>query len=149
MADDTEKVSINVGAMDLANIDLLIEKTVYKDRTDFFRTAARNQVDKHAYLIESSIKDYQKEDDIDALLVKCLFWIGSQTLDRQELNTIYSQAEAISKKKGESTGQVKIVVFGKLEIDKDITLSEIKDKIQSIKVFGIFRASQEIKNFYK
>jgi Arc/MetJ-type ribon-helix-helix transcriptional regulator len=47
-AGDTEKITINLGYVDLGHIDLLVQQGFYSNRTDFIRTAIRNQIERHA-----------------------------------------------------------------------------------------------------
>ncbi|PWC53825.1 CopG family transcriptional regulator, partial [Azospirillum sp. TSO22-1] len=46
-AGDSEKITINLGYVDLGHIDLLVQEGFYANRTDFIRTAIRNQIDRH------------------------------------------------------------------------------------------------------
>src|SRR3712207_9180342 len=45
---DTEKITVNLGYVDLGHIDLLVQDGFYSNRTDFIRTAIRNQIERHA-----------------------------------------------------------------------------------------------------
>ena len=45
---DSEKITINLGFVDLGQIELLVQEGFYSNRTDFIRTAIRNQIDRHA-----------------------------------------------------------------------------------------------------
>ena len=45
---DSEKITINLGYVDLGRIDLLVQEGFYSNRTDLIRTAIRNQLDRHA-----------------------------------------------------------------------------------------------------
>src|SRR3712207_9523857 len=52
---DTEKVTINLGYVDLGHIDLLVQDGFYSNRTDFIRTAIRNQIERHAEAAKQSV----------------------------------------------------------------------------------------------
>src|SRR3954463_1516881 len=52
---DTEKITINLGYVDLGHIDLLVQEGFYSNRTDFIRTAIRNQIDRHAEATKQSV----------------------------------------------------------------------------------------------
>ena len=52
---DTEKITINLGAVDLGKIDLLVEHGHYSNRTDFIRTAIRSQLEKHTIDVQQSV----------------------------------------------------------------------------------------------
>jgi Arc/MetJ-type ribon-helix-helix transcriptional regulator len=49
---DTEKIPINMSAVDLGKVDLLVQEGLYSNRTDFIRTAIRSQLDKHSVEIQ-------------------------------------------------------------------------------------------------
>ena len=68
---DTEKVTINLGYIDLGHIDLLVQDGFYSNRTDFIRTAIRNQIERHADAAKQSVarqrldlglRHYSRED---------------------------------------------------------------------------------------
>ena len=52
---DTEKITINLGVVDLGKIDLLVEQGFYTNRTDFIRTAIRTNLDKHETTVQETI----------------------------------------------------------------------------------------------
>ena len=52
---DTEKLTVNLGYVDLGHIDLLVQDVFYSNRTDFIRTAIRNQIEKHADTAKRSV----------------------------------------------------------------------------------------------
>src|ERR1700681_4128688 len=54
-ASDTEKITINLGLIDLGQIDLLAQEGFYSNRTDFIRTAIRNQLAAHAEAVRQTI----------------------------------------------------------------------------------------------
>src|ERR1700739_4925296 len=54
-AGDTEKITINLGHVDLGHIDLMVQDGFYSNRTDFIRTAIRNQLDRHAEVVKQSV----------------------------------------------------------------------------------------------
>ena len=55
MAGDTEKITINLGFVDLGQIDLLVHEGFYSNRTDFIRTAIRNQLATHAEAVKQTV----------------------------------------------------------------------------------------------
>ncbi len=118
---DTEKITINLGGVDLGKIDLLVEHGHYSTRTDFIKTAIRSQIEKH-------------NNEIQQVVVRESFVIGVMvcTLSGLEKN----------REKGE---KVKMSVIGMLSIDKDIPIELALQVIESIKVRGIFVASDELK----
>src|SRR5215208_5264243 len=54
-AADSEKITINLGYIDLGHIDLLVQEGFYSNRTDFIRTAIRNQIERHADTTKQSV----------------------------------------------------------------------------------------------
>ena len=52
---ESEKITINLGFVDLGRIDLLVDDRFYANRTDFIRTAIRNQLDKHEHAMQQSV----------------------------------------------------------------------------------------------
>lgn len=52
---DTEKITINLGAIDLGKVDLLVEQGHYSNRTDFIRSAIHSQLDKHVVEVQQAI----------------------------------------------------------------------------------------------
>ena len=52
---DSEKITINLGYVDLGHVDLLVEEGFYSNRTDFIRTAIRNQLDRHNDVVKQSL----------------------------------------------------------------------------------------------
>src|SRR5580693_873116 len=70
-AGDTEKITINLGYVDLGHIDLMVQEGFYSNRTDFIRTAIRNQLERHAEVVDKStarksldlgLRHYSRED---------------------------------------------------------------------------------------
>ena len=68
---DSEKITINVGYVDLGHIDLMVQEGFYSNRTDFIRTAIRNQLERHADVVKQStvrkrldlgLRHYSRED---------------------------------------------------------------------------------------
>src|ERR1700719_2727443 len=51
---DSEKITINLGYVDLGHIDLMVQEGFYSNRTDFIRTAIRNQLERHADVVKQS-----------------------------------------------------------------------------------------------
>src|SRR5260370_16418799 len=70
-AGDTEKITINLGFVDLGHIDLMVQEGFYSNRTDFIRTAIRNQLERHVDVVKQSttrkgldlgLRHYSRED---------------------------------------------------------------------------------------
>ena len=119
---ESEKITINVGFVDLGHINLLVREGFYSNRTDFIRTAIRNQLASHADAVKQSIVRHTLE-------------LGLRRVSRQELEA--------SKAKGV---RVQIQVVGLARIDDDVTPELARETIESITVLGALHASKEIKS---
>src|ERR1044072_3500257 len=73
---DTEEITINLGYVDLGHVDLMVQEGFYSNRTDFIRTAIRNQLERHADVVRQStarksldlgLRNYTR-DDLEAAL---------------------------------------------------------------------------------
>lgn len=56
MSNETEKITINLGVVDLAQIDVLVEQGLYSNRSDFIRTSARKELETHQKNIEEALR---------------------------------------------------------------------------------------------
>lgn len=118
---DTEKITINLGGVDLGKIDLLVEHGHYSTRTDFIKTAIRSQLDKHTVDVQQSI-------------TRESYMIGAFSINKADLES--------RKEKGE---KMKITIIGILHLAKDISPELATQVIESIKVRGILNASEDLK----
>ena len=119
---DSEKITINVGFVDLGHIDLLVREGFYSNRTDFIRTAIRNQLASHADAVKQSIVRHTLE-------------LGLRRVSRQELEAA----------KGKRV-RLHVQVVGLATIDDDVTPELARETIESITVLGALHASKEIKS---
>ena len=118
---DTEKVTINLGLVDLAQMDLLVEEGFYTNRTDFVRMAIRNQLQLHAEAIRQTV-------------TRKRFVMGMQRYSTAELERTVASNE-----------QLDIHVLGLATIDDDVTPELARAAIASIHVLGAFLASNAVK----
>src|ERR1700744_5357077 len=81
-AADTEKITINLGCVDLGQIDLLVQEGFYSNRTDLIRTAIRNQLDRHHDAVKASVARRQ-------------FELGLRRYSRQDLEAIEAAGETL------------------------------------------------------
>jgi Arc/MetJ-type ribon-helix-helix transcriptional regulator len=119
---DTEKITINMSAVDLGKIDLLVQEGLYSNRTDFIRTAIRSQLEKHTFEIQQSVTRHS-------------FVIGVLSYDRSDLEK--------RKAKGE---KLIIAIMGMLHLQADISPELAAEVIESIRVRGMFVASEAVKS---
>jgi Arc/MetJ-type ribon-helix-helix transcriptional regulator len=118
---ESEKITINVGFVDLGHIDLLVEEGFYSNRTDFIRTAIRNQVLAHGDVLKSSV-------------ARRSMVLGLQRFTRQDLEKVIASGE-----------QLHIQVLGLATIDDDVPAQLASRAIGSITVLGALRASPQVK----
>ena len=120
-AADSEKITINLGYVDLGHIDLLVQDGFYSNRTDFIRTAIRNQIDRHADVLRQSVA--RKTLDI-----------GLRHFSRADLEAARSSGEMLH-----------INVLGLAIVAGDVTPELARAAIASVNVLGALQASPEIK----
>lgn len=118
---ETEKVTVNLGLVDLAQMDLLIEEGFYTNRTDFVRTAIRKQLERHG-------------EDIRQTVVRKRFVVGLQHYTKAELERSVAAGE-----------RLEIHVLGLASIDDDVAPELATAAIASIWVLGAFVASNAVK----
>jgi Arc/MetJ-type ribon-helix-helix transcriptional regulator len=118
---ETEKITINLGLVDLGQIDLLVQEGFYQNRTDFIRTAIRNQLGEHAEAVKQTVA--RKE------LV-----LGLQHYARLDLEAVRAAGETLE-----------IRVLGLASIADDVTPELALATIDSIDVLGALRASAAVK----
>jgi len=118
---DSEKITINMSAVDLGKIDLLVQEGLYSNRTDFIRTAIRNLADKHILEIQQSV-------------TRNAYVIGALVYDSAELEKRRAKGE-----------KIKMTIIGFLHLANDISPELAREVVESIQVRGIFHASEEVK----
>jgi len=119
---ETEKITINLGLVDLGQIDLLVQEGFYQNRTDFIRTAIRNQLGTHAEAVKQTVA--RKE------LV-----LGLQHYASRDLEAVRQAGETLE-----------IRVLGLASIADDVTPELALATIASIDVLGALRASPAVKS---
>jgi Arc/MetJ-type ribon-helix-helix transcriptional regulator len=118
---DTEKITINLGLVDLGQIDLLVQEGFYSNRTDLIRTAIRNQLGVHADVVR------------DTMVRKTLV-LGLLEFTRADLEAV--------KKSGK---RLHIRVLGLARIAPDVSAALATSTIESVSVLGAFHASPAVK----
>jgi Arc/MetJ-type ribon-helix-helix transcriptional regulator len=119
---DTEKITINLSAVDLGRIDLLAEEGFYSNRTDFIRAAIRKELDLRSDVVEKSVTRRASA-------------LGVVAYTRRTL-------EDCAKKRQ----KLEINVVGGVHLSHDITPDLARRTIRSLKVHGVLRASQAVKD---
>lgn len=118
---ETEKITINMNAVELGKVDLLVEEGHYSNRTDFIRSAIRSQLEKHAVEVQQSV--------VRSSYVVGAFYYNSADLEKY-------------KQRGE---KVKISVVGVCSLAADISAELAVEVIDRIKVYGILQAESSLK----
>ena len=118
---ETEKITINLGLVDLGQIDLLVQEGFYQNRTDFIRTAIRNQLGVHA-------------EEVKQTVARKALVLGLQHYARRDLEAVRQAGEMLE-----------IRVLGLASIADDVTPELAMATIDSIDVLGALRASPAVK----
>ncbi len=119
---DTEKITINMGPVDLGQIDLLVREGFYSNRTDFIRTAIRNQLATHAEVVRQTA-------------ARQTLVLGVQHFTRRDLEAVRAGGERLN-----------INVLGLATIAADVSPELAEATIESVVVLGAFRASAAVKS---
>jgi Arc/MetJ-type ribon-helix-helix transcriptional regulator len=118
---DSEKVTINLGYVDLGQVDLMVQEGFYSNRSDFIRTAIRNQLDRHADVVKQSVA--RKTLDL-----------GLRHYSRDDLEAVRTARQTLD-----------LHVLGLLSIAPDVSPELARATISSISVLGALHASAEVK----
>lgn len=117
----TEKITVNLGPVDLGRIDLLVQEGFFTTRTDFIRTAVRNQLAASAPAIDHTV-------------ARRTLVLGTQHFSRRDLEAMRGAGE-----------QVHIRVLGLATVADDVPPELATATIASVEVLGAFRASRAVK----
>ena len=120
-APDSEKITINLGFVDLGHIDLLVEEGFHSNRTDFIRTAIRNQLDRHNDAVKHSVERRHLE-------------LGLREYNRRDLEAVLAAGETLH-----------IQVLGLAIIASDVSADLARATIASVEVLGALQASSAVK----
>lgn len=118
---ESEKITINLGYVDLGRVDLLVQEGFYSNRTDFIRTAIRNQLATHSDAVSQSIERHTLE-------------LGLRDFTRADLETVRKAGEMLH-----------IKVVGLARIAADVTPDLAVATIASVTVLGSLQAGPDVK----
>ncbi|MDR3463608.1 MAG: CopG family transcriptional regulator [Beijerinckiaceae bacterium] len=118
---ESEKITINLGYVDLGSIDLLVNESFYANRTDFIRTAIRNLLDRHSETTRQTI-------------ARNKFDIGIRRFTRQDLEEVKAAGEVLN-----------IHILGLASIASDVPPELAAATIASLHVLGALDASPAVK----
>ncbi|MDX9886996.1 CopG family transcriptional regulator [Thauera sp.] len=115
-------MTINLGVVDLGQIDLLVQEGFYSNRTDLIRTAIRNQLTVHA-------------DEVKRTIARRTLVLGLQHLSRADLERALAAGEMLQ-----------IQVVGLARIADDVSPELARATIESVVVLGAFQASAAVRS---
>ena len=118
---ESEKITINVGFVDLGTIDLLVREGFYANRTDFIRTAMRHHLARHDEAVASSARRKQLE-------------LGLVRFSRDDLEAVAASGEMLDVK-----------VLGLAAFGDDVTPDLARRTIGSLRVLGALQAPAAVK----
>ena len=118
----TEKITINLGLVDLGQVDLLVQEGFYSNRTDFIRTAIRNQIGTHAEVVRQTV-------------ARKTLVLGLDNYTKRDLEAVREAGETLE-----------IRVLGLASIAEDVTPELALETISSLVVLGALRASPAVKS---
>ncbi|MGZ8218384.1 hypothetical protein [Methylomagnum sp.] len=121
MAGETEKITMNLGFVDLGQIDLLVQEGFYSNRTDFIRTAIRNQLATHAEVVRQTV-------------ARKTLVLGLQEYTRRDLEAVQAAGQTLQ-----------IQVLGLAVIADDVPPDLARATIDSVTVLGALKASPAVK----
>jgi Arc/MetJ-type ribon-helix-helix transcriptional regulator len=119
--DKSEKITINIGLVDLGQIDLLVDEGFFANRTDFIRTAIRRQLDSRETVVRNTVQ-------------RRALVLGTQHLSRRELERLRDAGE-----------QIELRVLGLATVADDVSPELALATIASVEVLGAFRAPRAVK----
>jgi Arc/MetJ-type ribon-helix-helix transcriptional regulator len=119
---ETEKITINLGHVDLGQIDLLVREGFYSNRTDLIRTAIRRELDRHSEAVKKSVERHQLD-------------LGLRHYSRTELERAKAAGETLH-----------IQVLGLAVIAADVSPELALETIASIHVLGSLSAPAAVKS---
>jgi Arc/MetJ-type ribon-helix-helix transcriptional regulator len=122
---ETEKITINLGLVDLGQVDLLVQEGFYSNRTDFIRTAIRNQLATHA-------------EEVRRTVARKTLVLGLEHYTRSDLEAVRAVGETLE-----------IKVLGLVVIAEDVDPELARETISSLIVLGALRANPAVKSALK
>ena len=118
---ETEKMTVNVGVVDLGHVDLLVQEGFYSNRSDLMRTALRNQLALHA-------------DSVRQAVARRTLMVGLQHYSRDDLERVVAAGQ-----------RLQVQVVGLARIADDVPAELAREAIESVTVLGAFQASPAVR----
>lgn len=118
---DSEKMTVNLGVVDLGQVDLLVQEGFYSNRSDLVRTAVRNLLTQHGETLRQTV-------------ARRTLTLGLQHLSRADLERAVAAGQ-----------RLRVQVVGLARIDDDVTPELARAAIESVSVLGAFHASAAVR----
>src|ERR1700752_2903365 len=118
---DSEKITINIGYVDLGHIDLLVQESFYSNRTDFIRPAIRNRLERHRDAVKQTVARHRLD-------------LGLRRYSRQDLEAVRAAGETLH-----------VQVLGLAVIAPDVPRDLARETIPSLHVLGALQATPAVK----
>jgi Arc/MetJ-type ribon-helix-helix transcriptional regulator len=118
---ETEKMTVNVGVVDLGHVDLLVQEGFYSNRSDLIRTALRNQLALHADVVKQTV-------------ARRTLTVGLQHYNRADLEAVVAAGQ-----------RLQLQVVGLARLADDVTPELALVAIESVTVLGAFQASPAVR----
>ena len=118
---ETEKMTVNIGVVDLGQVDLMVQEGFYSNRSDLVRTAVRNQLASHAEVLKQTV-------------ARRTLTLGLRHCSRADLEQAVASGQ-----------RLRIEVVGLARIAEDVTPELARAGIESVSVLGAFHASAAVR----
>jgi len=135
-----EKLTINLPPVEIARIDILVEAGIYPNKTEFIRTSVRKTLDEHQDFIKERISQFKAEFDQESEKLDSskystqMFYMGVGNLG------VKSFEEAMKGGK-----KIRVTAIGLLTISRKVTVEQIEQTVEKIRVYGVLIASPKVK----
>jgi len=136
---EQEKVTLNLSIVDLGKMDYLVEQGFYSNRSEFMRTAIRNQLREHDPVVsDESLRGKMLSVSTETPEVRSVWAIGVFKLDK-----------ALVARHATAATKLSIFVVGALIVDKDTTLEMLKEAVVSAKIYGSISGPPDVVKYLK
>lgn len=130
-----EKLTINLPPVEIARIDILVEAGYYPSRAEFIRAAIRKTLDGHQEFITKRLEELTLEEkSAGQKKVDLVATVGVQILSKDAFEKAIMQGRKLS-----------IKVVGMLVLKKDVKPEHVQNAVETVKIYGILRASPQVK----
>jgi Arc/MetJ-type ribon-helix-helix transcriptional regulator len=132
-----EKLTINLPPIEIARIDILVEAGYYPSRAEFIRAAIRKTLDTHQNFVSKELDKIASTSDQelnDRGVISRISGVGVYNLNKETFERTIEHGK-----------KMEITVVGMLNLGKDVTPEHIQEAVESVRIYGILRASPKVK----